>query len=394
MLRAATRRLNALNGQRFCSTEELRRTCLHQMHIDMGASMTGFGGWDMPLQYKDGIAKEHLHCRAEAGLFDVSHMVGVSISGPKRVEFIERVTPADCQNLKEGRGALTSILNERGGIIDDCIITNAGESINMVINAGHEDKDLPHLRKYQEDEFGSDVAITVHTNNSILALQGPKAAAVLGRFLDDEVDLSKFAFMSGRTLSVAGHECFATRSGYTGEDGFEITITNDESAQDIAARLLAEDEVKPIGLGARDSLRLEAGLCLYGNDIDDDTTPVEATLLWTIPKRRRAEANFVGAEHVMRQIRDKTLVERKRVGLVAKGPPARSHNLIFDDDGNQVGEVTSGVFGPSVKGPVAMGYVDKKLSKVGTALKVEIRGKMRPITVSKMPFVSQNYFRG
>lgn len=355
--------------------------------------MTGFGGWDMPLHYKDGIAKEHLHCRTEAGLFDVSHMVAVSISGPKMVEFIERVTPADYKNLGAGQGTLTAILNEHGGIIDDCIVTNAGESINMVINAGHEDKDLPHLRKYQEAEFGNDVTITAKPEYGILALQGPKAAAVLGRFLDPKEDLSQFAFMSARNMTVANHHCFVTRSGYTGEDGFEITIPN-EAVVDLATQLLAEEEVKPIGLGARDSLRLESGLCLYGNDIDDDTTPVEAALLWTISKRRRADANFVGAETVMKQIKDKSLVQRKRVGFVSKGPPARSHNLVYDADGNKVGEITSGVFGPSVKGPVAMGYVDKKLAKVGTCLQVEIRGKMRPITVTKMPFVTQNYFRG
>ena len=373
--------------------EVLRKTPLYDLHVEMDAFTTGFGGWDMPLYYADGIMKEHKHCRAAAGLFDVSHMVGVKITGADRVAFAESITPADVAALADGHGSLTSLPNANGGLIDDCIITNAGDHLYLVINAGHEDKDLPHMQA-QLDAFGGDAAFETLEGRGMLALQGPAAASVLARHVDG-LDLDGFGFMTGRNLTVAGAECFVTRSGYTGEDGFEIACAGAD-ADALARALLAEDEVKPIGLGARDSLRLEAGLCLYGNDIDDDTTPVEAGLLWTIGKRRRKEGGFVGAEPILAQIKDKSLVTRKRVGLVLakKGPPPRSHDKVFDTEGNEIGEVTSGVFGPTYKAPVAMGYVKKEFAKAGTPLQVEIRGKKRPLEVAKMPFVPANFFRG
>ena len=359
----------------------------------MDAFTTGFGGWDMPLYYADGIMKEHLHCRAAAGLFDVSHMLGVKITGADRVAFAESITPADVAALGDGQGSLTSLPNADGGLIDDCIITNAGDHLYLVINAGHEEKDLPHMQA-QLDAFDGDATFETLPGRGMLALQGPAAADVLARHVEG-LDLAGFGFMTGRNLTVAGADCFVTRSGYTGEDGFEIACAGAD-ADALARALLAEDEVKPVGLGARDSLRLEAGLCLYGNDIDDNTTPLEAGLLWTIGKRRRKEGGFVGAEPILAQIKDKSLVTRKRVGLVLskKGPPPRSHDKVFDTDGNEVGEVTSGVFGPTYKAPVAMGYVQKKFMKAGTPLQVEIRGKLRPIEVAKMPFVPANFFRG
>jgi len=359
----------------------------------MDAFTTGFGGWDMPLYYADGIMKEHLHCRAAAGLFDVSHMLGVKITGADRVAFAESITPADVAALGDGQGSLTSLPNADGGLIDDCIITNAGDHLYLVINAGHEEKDLPHMQA-QLDAFDGDATFETLPGRGMLALQGPAAADVLARHVEG-LDLAGFGFMTGRNLTVAGADCFVTRSGYTGEDGFEIACAG-EDADALARTLLAEDEVKPIGLGARDSLRLEAGLCLYGNDIDDGTTPVEAGLLWTIGKRRRKEGGFVGADKILAQIKDKSLVTRKRVGLVLakRGPPPRSHDKVFDMDGNEVGEVTSGVFGPTYKAPVAMGYVKKEFMKAGTPLQVEIRGKKRPLEVAKMPFVPANFFRG
>ena len=239
--------------------------------------MTEFGGWDMPLYYEDGIMAEHKHCRDEAGLFDVSHMVPIRITGADRVAFAEKVFPASVAELPGGQGCLTNMPNANGGLIDDCIITNAGDHLFLVINAGHEDKDLPHMQAIL-DESGLDAQINVIDSPGLLALQGPKAVGVLARLCDDDINFNDFAFMTGRNLSVCGTDCFVTRSGYTGEDGFELTVPTDK-AESLAQELLDQPEVKAIGLGARDSLRLEAGLCLYGNEMDDTTSPLEAGLL-------------------------------------------------------------------------------------------------------------------
>jgi aminomethyltransferase len=357
--------------------------------------MTGFGGWDMPLYYEDGIMKEHIHCRAEAGLFDVSHMLGVKITGADRVAFAERFLPAGVAELAEGQGCLTNIPNAKGGLVDDCIITNAGDHLFLVINAGHEEKDLPHMKRVLDD-FSGDADFQPLEGPGILALQGPKAAAVLSRIADlSDAELSGFGFMTGRPLEVQGMALYVTRSGYTGEDGFELHCAGAD-ANALAELLLDQPEVKPIGLGARDSLRLEAGLCLYGNDIDDSTTPIEAGLLWTIGKRRRAEGGFVGADVILGQVKDKSLVKRKRVGLTlkGKGPPPRSHDKLFNEAGEEIGEITSGVFGPSAKKPVAMGYVKKEYMKKGTPVQVQVRKKMRPMEVTGMPFVPANFFKG
>jgi aminomethyltransferase len=373
---------------------ELRKTPLWDLHVARNAYMTEFGGWDMPLYYEDGIMKEHKHCRAEAGLFDVSHMVPINITGADRVAFAERVFPASIAELPAGQGCLTNMPNADGGLIDDCIITNAGEHLFLVINAGHEDKDLPHMEAILS-ESGLDAQINVIDSPGLLALQGPKAVSVLARLCDDDVDFQKFGFMTGRTMSVAGVECFVTRSGYTGEDGFELTVPTDE-AEALAHRMLDQPEVKPIGLGARDSLRLEAGLCLYGNEMDDNTSPLEAGLLWTIGKRRRAEGGFCGADKILAEVADRKLVKRKLVGLnlTGKGPPPRSHDALLNEDGESIGEVTSGVFGPTVGQPVAMGYVEKAYAKKGTALKVQIRKKQFDMHVVGMPFTPSNFFRG
>jgi aminomethyltransferase len=375
------------------SDEILRKTPLHSLHVAKGAFMTGFGGWDMPLYYEDGILKEHLHCRAAAGLFDVSHMLGVKITGPDRVAFAEKVMPAGIQELPEGQGCLTSLPNENGGLIDDCIVTNAGDHLFLVINAGHEDKDVPHMRSVL-DASGLNADFALQEGKGILALQGPKAVNVLSR-LTENVDFSQFGFMTGRNLVVNGEECFVTRSGYTGEDGFEISCEGDV-AEGLAKAILAEPEAKPIGLGARDSLRLEAGLCLYGNDIDDNTTPVSAGLLWTIGKRRRKEGGFVGADKILAEVNDRSLVTDKRVGLVltGKGPPPRSHDVLYNEEGEKIGEVTSGVFGPTAKKAVAMGWVKKEYSKKGTQFQVQIRKKKFGMEVASMPFVPANFFKG
>lgn len=367
----------------------LRKTPLYDLHVALGATTAEFGGWDMPIKYPLGIMKEHLWCREKAGLFDVSHMVPVKITGKDRAKFMETVTVCDVQNLPEGMGSLSLITNDDGGIIDDCIVTNAGDHIYMVINAGHEDKDLPHIQKHL-DAFDGDVTMTP-SPSGLLALQGPKAAEILAKHA--EQDTAKMSFMSGQPVTVAGVPCYVTRSGYTGEDGYEIGIPADETEK-IAKLLLDEADVEFIGLGARDSLRLEAGLCLYGNDLDDTTTPSEGGLLWTISKRRKAEGGFVGSDKILGQIADKKSVTRKRVGFIGSGPPPRSHDKIFTPEGEEVGEVTSGVFGPSLKKPVGMAYVKKKYMKAGTVLQAEVRGKRRDITISKMPFVEPGYYRG
>jgi len=319
----------------------------------------------MPIKYPLGIMKEHLHCRAEAGLFDVSHMVPCRVTGKDRAKFMEKICVADVQNMPEGMGSLSLITNDNGGVIDDCIVTNAGDHIYMVINAGHEDKDIPHILKHME-AFGGDVAFE-KVDCGLLALQGPSAAKVLAKLSDDSV--TKMAFMSAKPVTVMGVPCFVTRSGYTGEDGYELGIPLEETEK-IAKALLDQPEVEIIGLGARDSLRLEAGLCLYGNDLDDTTTPSEGNLLWTIPKSRRADGGFVGAEKILGEIADKKLVKRKRVGFVGTGPPPRGGDKLFTPEGDEVGVVTSGVYGPSLKKPVGMAYVKKKFMKAGTKLQV------------------------
>jgi len=367
----------------------LRKTPLYDLHNELGADMTGFGGWDMPLYYKSlGIMKEHVHCRTHAGLFDVSHMIPLQIRGRDRVKFIERVTVADVQALAPGNGQLSSLPNEKGGLMDDLIVTNMDDHFYMVINAGHEPKDLPHMRKHLQ---GLDANITVLEGRGLLALQGTSAAKVLASLSD--VDLGKFKFMSARNLKVGGVDCLVTRSGYTGEDGFEI-LCEGKQAVGLARKFLAHPEVKPIGLGARDSLRLEAGLCLYGNDLDDGKTPIEAGLTWTISPRRRAEGGFIGAGAILAQLKDPKLVKIKRCGFTNTGPPARSHDKIFNAEGKEVGEMTSGVFGPTVKMPVSMGYVSSSYAAKGTKLQVEVRGKKYPLTVVAMPFTPHNFFRG
>ena len=291
------------------AASELRRTPLYTLNTELGGTMVEFGGWAMPVKYagkEGGIMHSHLHTRSAAGLFDVSHMVPLRFHGADRAAFMETFLLGDILELPEGMGTLSSIPNDAGGLIDDCICTNAGDHMYLVINAGHEDKDLPHIQA-KLDEFvgaGGDVSMELAGGGGLLALQGPSAVDVLARLCPD-VDFAQMAFMSGRKLDIDGRECFVTRSGYTGEDGFEIGVGEAE-AESLATQLLEQPEVLPVGLGARDSLRLEAGLCLYGNDLDDTTTPAEAVLMWTVGKRRRAEGGFPGHEVIMQQFKEKS----------------------------------------------------------------------------------------
>jgi aminomethyltransferase len=367
----------------------LRHTPLHELHLRLGARMVGFAGYDMPVQYPTGIIAEHLHTRAKAGLFDVSHMGQIRLRGVNAVQALEALVPGDLQALAPGRMRYTLLLNERGGILDDLMVTRvpngSGDGLMLVVNAAGKEADLAHLRA----RLDKTASIDPRFDRALLALQGPSAAAVLARFA---AGIDRTAFMSATEVSLAGILCFVTRSGYTGEDGFEISMAA-EDAIGLAERLLAEPEVAPIGLGARDTLRLEAGLCLYGHDIDETTTPIEAGLAWTIGKRRRAEGGFPGAEIVLAQ-----LVEgpsRRRVGMRPDGrAPAREGAAILDDAGREIGRITSGGFGPTVGSPIAMGYVDPTHATEGTALALVVRDVPRPAHVAPLPFVPTRYYRG
>lgn len=362
-----------------------RQTILFDLHVKLGAKMVPFAGYDMPVQYPDGIMKEHLHTREAAGLFDVSHMGQVVITGANPAKSIEKLIPGDIQSLAPGQMRYSFLTNDQGGILDDLIVTRREDDLFVVVNAACKDQDI----KLLTDGLAGEATVTELPDRALVALQGPKAAAVLSRF---NVDVATMPFMTFQKMDIAGANCFVTRSGYTGEDGYEISIPNDQAVA-LCSALLDEDEVAPIGLGARDSLRLEAGLCFYGHDLDEKTTPVSAGLLWAISKRRREEGGFPGADIIIAEIANKP--KMKRVGILPEGrAPAREHTEIADMDGNIIGEITSGGYSPSVQGPIAMGYVPLALAPVGTELQLMVRGKARPAKVVKMPIVEQRYYRG
>ncbi len=360
----------------------LKTTPLNALHRELGAKMVPFAGYDMPVQFPLGVLGEHKHTRAKAGLFDVSHMGQVRIDGENAAEVMETLVPGDITGLTAGRMRYTQFTNAEGGILDDLMVTHAGDHLFVVVNAACKDQDIALMKT----AFGA--ALSVLDDRALLALQGPAAVDVLAELAPQAAELT---FMSGAATDVDGIPCFVTRSGYTGEDGYEISVPA-ANAEALARRLLAHGDVESIGLGARDSLRLEAGLCLYGHDIDTTTSPVEAALLWSIGKRRREEGGFPGADRIRKEIAEGT--SRKRVGLKPEGrAPAREGTEIVDADGAPIGTVTSGGFGPSVEGPVAMGYVASDHSAVGTAVSLMVRGKPLPATVVKLPFVTPGYKR-
>ena len=364
---------------------ELLKTALYDLHVELGAKMVPFAGYAMPVQYPLGVKGEHLHTRAKAGLFDVSHMGQVRLTGENRVAELEKLVPGDIAILKPGRTRYSAFTQDDGTILDDLMITNAGDSLFLVINAACKDDDIVHMRA----NLGDGVSLEEIDDRALMALQGPDAAKVLARFAPTVADLK---FMGFAEIEIAGVPCFVTRSGYTGEDGYEISVPNTD-AEALARKLLGEDEVEAIGLGARDSLRLEAGLCLYGNDIDTTTTPVEGDLTWIINKRRRAEGGFRGADVILDQL--ESGADRKRVGIKPEGKaPAREHTQILNTDGEEIGEITSGGFGPTVDGPIAMGYVAIEFSEPGTKVDLMVRGKARPAEVVALPFTPHRYFRG
>ncbi len=372
------------------TTETVKTTPLHALHVELGARMVPFAGYDMPVQYPLGILKEHQHTREKAGLFDVSHMGQVRLkpmgsTGTDPAAALETLVPGDITGLALGRTRYTLFLNEQGGILDDLMVTNAGDHLFLVVNAACKEQDIAHMRA----KLAGLVEVEHLDDLALLALQGPLAAEVMARFVPEAATMK---FMSCLTSSFNGLPVTLTRSGYTGEDGYEISCAN-RDAEAIARALLAESEVEAIGLGARNSLRLEAGLCLYGHDIDTTTTPVDGALEWTLPKRRRAEGGFPGHAVIVQQLADGA--SRRRVGIQPDGrQPAREHTDILDADGAKIGEITSGGFGPTAGTPVAMGYVDRAHSAIGTPVTLMVRGKPLPARVAALPFVAQRYYRG
>lgn len=358
----------------------LARTPLFDEHRALGARLVGFAGYAMPVAYEAGIIAEHTHTRAAASLFDVSHMGQLRLSGPAAA--LERLVPGDIAGLAPMAMRYTQLTNDAGGIIDDLMVTRTEDGFLVVVNAARKEADAARL----ERRLGSDAALFVLAGRALIALQGPKAAAVLARHAPGCAALS---FMTAGAFTIGGIEAFVSRSGYTGGDGFELSVA-DRDAPALWRLLLAAPEVAPAGLGARDSLRLEAGLCLYGHDIDETTSPVEAALAWSIGKRRRREGGFPGAARIQRELAEGP--RRKRVGIRPEGrAPAREGTPVLGADGTEVGVVTSGGFGPTAGGPVAMGYVAAEAAAPGTPVSLLVRGKPRPAAIVKLPFVPHTY---
>jgi len=373
------------------TSETLAKTPLHALHIELGARMVPFAGYDMPVQYPLGVMKEHLHTREQAGLFDVSHMGQIILRGANAAKALETLVPVDIIDLPVGMQRYAMFTDENGGILDDLMVANLGDdTLFLVVNAGCKDQDLAHLQKH----IGSQCEIEVlFEARALLALQGPKAVDVLARLAPE---VAQMTFMQFAPVRLLGVDCYVSRSGYTGEDGYEISVPA-EHCETLARSLLAETEVEAIGLGARDSLRLEAGLCLYGHDMSTSVTPIEASLLWAMSKPRRVDGaragGFPGAERIFAQ--QQAGVANKRVGLLPQERvPVREGAEIVDADGNVIGTVSSGGFGPTLAAPVAMGYVQSSHIALDTEVWAMVRGKRVAMKVAKTPFVPQRYYRG
>ncbi|GKS76815.1 glycine cleavage system aminomethyltransferase GcvT [Acidovorax sp. SUPP950] len=370
----------------------LLTTPLNALHLELGARMVPFAGYSMPVQYSAGLMAEHLHTRQAAGLFDVSHMGQLRLVGSDAAAAFESLIPVDVIDLPVGKQRYGLLLNDEGGIIDDLMFIKQGEGdIFVIVNGACKAGDIAHIQA----RIGQRCEVVPMPDHALLALQGPQAVAALSRLAPG---IEQLVFMTGGRYEIAGCEAFVTRSGYTGEDGFEISVPASQ-AEALARALLAQPEVKPIGLGARNSLRLEAGLCLYGNDIDTTTTPPEAGLNWAIQKVRRTggarAGGFPGAAKVLAQIDDPATLARKRVGLTAlERVPVREHTPLQSAEGEALGEVTSGLLGPSVNQPIAMAYVPPALAAIGTRVQAIVRGKPVPMQVCAMPFVAPRYYRG
>ena len=368
---------------------DLKKTPLHALHIELGAKMVPFGGYDMPVQYKAGILAEHKHTRTAAGLFDVSHMGQLRLVGADAGAALESIVPVDIVDLPVYKQRYALFTNEQGGILDDLMVCRRPDDIFVVVNAACKEQDTAHLQA----KIGSRCEVIPMPERALLALQGPQAVTALARL---NPDVAKLTFMTGGFFNLDGIETFLTRSGYTGEDGFEISVHNDQAVE-LARKLLAQPEVQPIGLGARDTLRLEAGLCLYGHDIDTTTTPVEGALTWAIQKVRRAggarAGGYPGADIINEQLANG--VQRKRVGLIStERMPVREGAKLVNADGAEIGVVTSGSLGPTVNQPVALAYVQTAHAAQGTEVFALVRDKRVAMTVAATPFAPHRYFRG
>ncbi|WJS87091.1 glycine cleavage system aminomethyltransferase GcvT [Paracoccus sp. TOH] len=375
-------------------TTTLKKTPLTALNIELGGKMVGFAGYQMPVQFPEGVMKEHLHTRAKAGLFDVSHM-GQVILRPKsgKVEdaalALERLVPVDILGLKHGRQRYALFTDAQGGILDDLMVANRGDHLFVVVNAACKEQDVAHMRANLSDLCD----VIELTDRALVALQGPAAESALAALAPE---VAAMAFMDVRGVSILGVDCVVSRSGYSGEDGYEVSVP-EAKAVEFVRSLLANPDVQPIGLGARDSLRLEAGLCLYGNDIDTGTTPVAAALEWAVQKVRRTggarAGGFPGADVILREF--DIGATRRRVGIAPEGrAPIRGGDLYLDEtSADPVGRITSGGFGPTVNAPVAMGFVAASLSETGTRLFVDLRGKRVPVTVADLPFITPRYKR-
>jgi len=373
------------------ATENLLTTPLNALHLELGARMVPFAGYSMPVQYPAGLVAEHHHTRTAAGLFDVSHMGQLRLVGPDAAAAFESLMPMDVIGLGVNKQRYGLLLNDEGGIIDDLMFVNRGKDIFVIVNGACKHGDLAHIQA----RIGSRCTIDPQFDRALLALQGPQAVTALARLLPG---VEQLVFMTGRAQTWQGADLYVTRSGYTGEDGFEISLPAN-TAEAFARALLAQPEVKPIGLGARNSLRLEAGLCLYGNDIDTTTTPVEASLNWAMQKVRRTggarAGGFPGAGKVLAQLEGVPAPERLRVGLVAlERVPVREHVELHNAAGQKIGEVTSGLLAPTADKPIALAYVQAEYAAVGIRLNAMVRGKAVPMEVSPLPFVPNRYHRG
>jgi len=363
---------------------ETQKTALYDYHKSLGAKFVPFAGYEMPVQYSSGIVEEHKITRNKAGLFDVSHMGQLLIEGSEDLALeLEKIIPTDLKKIQFNQSKYSFLMNEQGGIYDDLIITKVEKGFNIILNAACKNNDF----KIIKSSLGNKFKLTLYKNLSLVALQGPKSSKILEQIING---VSSLKFMNGNKFSYSGKEIYVTRSGYTGEDGFEISIPN-ESVEDFAKKLI-DKGVKLIGLGARDTLRLEAGLCLYGHDINESTSPIEANLKWAISKRRRDEGGFVGYNKIKSDMNGS--LTRLRVGVKPEGKIiAREGVKIFSEDNKEIGSITSGTFGPSVNRPIAMGYVKLNFSKLGTKVLLEVRGKKYDAIISELPFYKKSYVR-
>ena len=362
----------------------MEKTALYNLHKNLGAKFVPFAGYEMPIQYMDGIVKEHIITRQSAGFFDVSHMGQLYVSGNKSSEQnLEKIIPLDFKEIKMNQSKYSFLINEKGGVIDDLIITRVEGGFNIILNAACKDNDIKEIAKCLDSESKYEL----RKDLSLIALQGPKSESILDFIVNG---VKQLKFMNGNYFEFQGKKIYVTRSGYTGEDGFEISVPNTNAEN--FTKLLSNKGAKPIGLGARDTLRLEAGLCLYGHELNQDINPIQANLKWAISKRRREEGGFKGWESIKNDLQNG--VSKIRVGIKPSGRIiAREGTKIFSSSGEEIGVITSGTFGPSVNSPVAMGYIKSKFSEINNNILLEVRGKKHDAVVSKLPFYKKSYVK-